>query len=265
MPEFLVYPLVFLAALVAGVMNVLAGSGSLVTLPALVFLGLPSPVANGTNRVGVVVQCLVGAETYRRGDKLRFEGVGWILAPTILGSVVGASIATLLTADQMDTSIGLVMVGMLVVLLVDPKDWLRETTTFSAGRPPFWLLGVFFVVGVYGGFIQAGVGIMMLAALVLGAGYELVEANAVKMLVALFFTGGALAVFVWADKVNWAYGAFMAVGQSLGAWLGATFAVESDRAAVWIRRLLIVVVVASAAKFLGLFGLIRGLSVGLFS
>jgi hypothetical protein len=251
MPEVLTFPLVFLAAFVAGIMNVLAGSGSLLTLPALVFLGLPSPVANGTNRVGIVVQCLVGVETYRRGGKLDVDKAPWFVVPTLFGAIVGAWIATMLTADQMDTAIGVVMVSMLLVLIVDPKRWIKEESQLPEGRPPIWLLGIFFVVGIYGGFIQAGVGIMMLAALVLGAGYQVVEANAVKMLIALIFTSAALVVFVLDGSVDWAYGAFMAVGQGLGAFVGARFAVNSDRAGVWIRRLLMVVVTISAAKFLG--------------
>jgi uncharacterized membrane protein YfcA len=253
--ELLTYGLVFVAAMAAGVINVLAGSGSLLTLPALVFLGLPSPVANGTNRVGIVVQCLVGAETYRRGGKLRIEGSHWLIGPTLAGALVGAWIATLLTADQMDTAIGVVMVCMLFVLVLDPSTWLREESDLAEGRPSWWMIAVFFVVGVYAGFIQAGVGIMLMAALVLGAGYEVVEASAIKMVMAVIFTSGALAVFVLSDKVNWTYGAFMAVGQGLGAWIGARFAVESNRAAVWIRRLLIAVVVVSAAKFFGLLDL----------
>jgi len=253
MADFVTYGLVFAAATAAGVINVLAGSGSLLTLPALVFLGLPSPVANGTNRVGIVVQCIVGAETYRRGGKLRLEGSHWYIAPTLVGALGGAWIATLLTADQMDTAIGVVMVTMLLVLVFDPSKWLRDESELAEGRPPFWLLGLFFAVGVYAGFIQAGVGIMLLAALVLGAGYEIVEASAIKMLMAVIFTGGALGVFVLSGKVDWTFGALMAVGQGLGAFLGARFAVESDRAALWIRRLLIVVVVVSAAKFFGLF------------
>lgn len=256
MTDLLTYVLVFFAAMAAGVINVLAGSGSLLTLPALVFLGLPSPVANGTNRVGIVVQCLVGAETYRRGGKLRIEGSHWYIGPTLAGSLVGAWIATLLTADQMDTAIGVVMVSMLFVLVLDPSTWLREESELAEGRPAGWLIAIFFAVGVYAGFIQAGVGIMLMAALVMGAGYEVVEASAIKMLMAVIFTAGALTVFVVSDKVNWTYGAFMAVGQGLGAWIGARFAVESDRAAIWIRRLLIAVVLVSAAKFFGLLDLV---------
>ncbi len=251
MPDFLTYPLVFVAAMVAGVMNVLAGSGSLLTLPALVFLGLPSPVANGTNRVGNLVQCVVGVEIFRREGRLAIAESGWYLGPAVLGAGVGAWVATLLNAEQMDLAIGVVMVAMLGVLLVDPKRWLRPESDLVDGRPPWWILVVFFVVGAYGGFIQAGVGVMLLAALVLGAGYEIVEANGVKMFIALVFTAGALLIFVFDDKVDWVYGGFMAVGQALGAWIGARFAVDSERAGVWIRRLLIVVVIVSAVKFLG--------------
>jgi uncharacterized membrane protein YfcA len=240
-----------LAGVTAGVMNALAGSGSLVTLPALVWLGLPSTIANGTNRVGIVVQCLIGVETFRRGGRLDFEGTPWLIGPTALGALVGAWLATRLDAAQTDTAIGLVMVGMLGVLLFDPQKWLREETESFEGRPPAWLLGFLFVVGIYGGFIQAGVGILMLATLVMGAGYEVVEANAVKLLIALVFTTGALSVFLYNGRVNWAYGALLAVGQGTGAWLGATFAVESDEAARWIRRLLIVIVVVASLDFFG--------------
>lgn len=246
-----IYPLVLLAGVTAGGMNALAGSGSLVTLPALVWLGLPSTIANGTNRVGIVVQCLIGVETFRQGDELDLEGTHWLIGPAALGALVGAWIATRLDAAQTDMVIGVVMIGMLGVLLADPQTWLRETTETFEGRPPWWLLGLLFVVGIYGGFIQAGVGVLMLATLVLGAGYEVVEANAVKLLIALVFTSGALAVFLYNGRVNWAYGALLAVGQGTGAWLGARFAVESDEAARWIRRLLIGIVTFAALEFFG--------------
>ncbi len=249
-----IYPLILLGGAVAGAINTLAGSGSLVTLPLLIFLGLPANVANGTNRVGILLQCAVGVETLRRGGKLRTKGSLWFIVPTILGAVVGAAVAAQMSANEMQTAIGVVMAGMLLVILVDPKKWLREKSELHEGRPRWWLLAVFFVVGIYGGFIQAGVGIMMLAALVLGAGYNIVEAAALKLLIAGLFTSFALAVFVLNGQVNWAYGALMAVGQSVGAWAAARFAVKSENAAVWVRRLLILIVAVSMLKFFGAFG-----------
>ena len=253
-----IYLLVLVGGALAGVINTLAGSGSLVTLPLLVFLGLPATVANGTNRVGVIVQCLVGVETLRRGGKLRTEGSLWLIVPTVLGALAGAAIAANMTPEGMETAIGVVMALMLVVILINPKRWLRETSDLTEGRPRWWLLAVFFAVGTYGGFIQAGVGVLMLAALVLGAGYNVIEGNAIKLLIAAIFTTGALLVFVANDQVNWAYGALMAVGQSVGAWAAARFAVESENIAVWVRRLLIVIVFFSMLKFFGVFGWVAG-------
>jgi uncharacterized protein len=249
-----IYLLVLVGGGLAGVINTLAGSGSLVTLPLLIFLGLPATVANGTNRVGVTVQCLVGLETLRRGGKLRGEGSVWYIAPVLAGALVGAAIAAQMSPEGMELAIAVVMALMLVVILINPQSWLREASELHEGRPPLWLLAVFFVVGVYGGFIQAGVGILLLAALVLGAGYEMIEATAVKLLIAAIFTAGALVVFVLNDQVHWGYGAMMAVGQSLGAWGAARFAVESEHAATWVRRLLVVIVFFSTLELFGVLG-----------
>jgi uncharacterized membrane protein YfcA len=255
-----IYPLILVGGALAGVINTLAGSGSLVTLPLLIFLGLPATVANGTNRVGVILQCFVGLETLRRGGKLRTEGSVWLIVPTVLGSIVGAVIAASMSPEGMETAIAIVMASMLLVLLVNPKRWLREHSELTEGRPKWWLLVIFFVVGGYGGFIQAGVGLLLLAALVLGAGYNIVEGTAVKLLIAAIFTIGALVVFVINDQVNWTYGAMMAVGQSLGAWGAAKFAVESEDAAVWVRRLLITIVFFSMLKFFGVIEVVSSLS-----
>ncbi|MFP4596837.1 MAG: sulfite exporter TauE/SafE family protein [Persicimonas sp.] len=246
-----IYLLVLVGGAFAGVINTLAGSGSLVTLPLLIFLGLPATVANGTNRVGVIVQCFVGLETLRRGGKLRTEGSLWFIGMTVAGALAGAFIASQMSPENMELAIAVVMALMLVVILINPKRWLRETSELSRERPPWWLLAVFFAVGVYGGFIQAGVGILLLAALVLGAGYEIVEATAVKLLIAAIFTTGALVVFVLNDQVHWGYGALMAVGQSTGAWVAARFAVESENAAVWVRRMLVAIVFFSMLELLG--------------
>lgn len=246
-----IYVLILAGGFLAGVINTLAGSGSLVTLPLLVFLGLPATVANGTNRIGVIVQCFVGVETLRRGGALRTENASWYITPTVLGALIGAAIAASMTPESMETAIGVIMALMFVVILVNPKRWLREESELTEGRPEWWLLLLLFVVGVYGGFIQAGVGILMLATLVLGAGFNVVEGNAIKLLIALVFTSGAFFVFLYNDQVNWVYGGMMAVGQSLGAWTAAKFAVQREDIAVWVRRLLIVIVAVSMLKFFG--------------
>ncbi|MGA9531440.1 MAG: sulfite exporter TauE/SafE family protein [Anaerolineales bacterium] len=251
------YPLVVLAGFVAGFMNTLAGSGSLVTLPVLIFLGLPVTIANGTNRVGILFQNIVGTASFRRGGVLDLRGSLILGLPAVLGSIVGAQIAVRLDEATMRTTIGALMIVMLVIILLRPQRWLQGTLHQLDHWPRWWVLGLFFLIGVYGGFIQAGVGIFLLAGLVLGVGYDLVKANAVKIAVVLLFTISAIIVFVMNDQINWVIGLILSVGNMLGAWFAARLAIE--RGAVWVRRLLIVVIVVSAAQLLGLGDWIVGL------
>ena len=242
------------AGFVAGFINTLAGSGSLVTLPLLIFLGLPANVANGTNRVAILLQNVVGVSSFHRQKVLDWRGGLLLGIPAIVGAMVGAQIAVNLNEEMMRRTIGILMVVMLVIILIRPKRWLEGHSELQKRRPG-WKQGlIFFAIGVYGGFIQAGVGIFLLAGLVLSAGYDLVRANAVKVLIVLCFTLFALAVFVFNGQVVWQIGLILAVGNMLGAWVGARMAVK--RGAVFVRWLLIAVVAVSAAKLLGIFDLI---------
>ncbi|RME99111.1 MAG: sulfite exporter TauE/SafE family protein [Chloroflexi bacterium] len=255
--DWFIYLAVIAAGFGAGFINTLAGSGSLITLPLLIFLGIPANVANGTNRVGVLVQNVVSAASfYRRGVMDWRRGI--ILAlPAIVGAVIGAQIAVNLNEQMMRRTIGVLMVVMLVVIVVKPKRWLVGRPEALAQRPGILQMVIFFFIGIYGGFIQAGVGIFLLAALVLSVGYDLVKANAVKVLIIMTFTVFALVVFVINGQVLWGIGFLLAIGNALGGWVAAKMAVE--RGAVFVRWLLIAVVVVSAAKLLGLFDLLAGL------
>jgi uncharacterized membrane protein YfcA len=252
-----IYPAIIGAGFIAGFINTLAGSGSLVTLPLLIFLGLPANVANGTNRVAILLQNVVGVSSFYRQGMLDLRR-GLILAvPAAVGSVLGAQIAVNLNETIMRRTIGALMVFMLVVILVRPKRWL-EGRPELADKPFGWpQMLIFFGIGIYGGFIQAGVGIFLLAGLVMSAGYDLVRANAVKVLIVLCFTVFALGVFVMNQQVVWGVGLILAVGNMLGAWVAARMAVK--RGAVFVRWLLIAVVTVSAAQLLGLFNLVVGL------
>jgi uncharacterized membrane protein YfcA len=248
------YLAIIAAGFVAGFINTLAGSGSLVTLPLLIFLGLPANVANGTNRVAILLQNVVGVSSFRQQKVLDVRGGLMLSAPAVVGSILGAQIAVNLNEQIMRRTIGVLMVVMLVVILIRPKRWLEGRREAQNHRPGWSQLLIFFAIGVYGGFIQAGVGIFLLAGLVLGAGYDLVRANAVKVLIVLCFTVSALAVFLINKQVVWSTGLILAVGNMLGAWVAARMAVE--RGAAFVRWVLILVVAVSGAKLMGLFDLI---------
>ncbi len=253
MPWYFI-PVVIAAGFAAGFINVLAGSGSLITLPLLIFIGLPVNVANGTNRVAILLQNVVAAKSFGDKDILDLRGVFTLGTPAIIGSLIGAQIAVNLDKALMERVIGIIMVVMLFVILLRPKRWLQGSQEKLEGWPTILQMALFFLIGIYGGFIQAGVGIFLLAGLVLGIGYNLVRANAVKVGIILAFTIAALAVFIYNDQVNWIIGLVLAIGNMLGGWVATKVAVE--RGAVWVHRLLVAVVIVSALKLLGVFDLI---------
>jgi uncharacterized membrane protein YfcA len=250
------YLLAIGGGLLAGVINTLAGSGSVVTLPILVLLGLPATEANATNRVGVAIQNIVGIATFKRKGHLHLEGGSWLALPALPGAIVGAWLASELGEPQMNLAIGIVMVAMLFVVLLKPQQWLREHSEAKPGRPNAWMLLLFFAIGIYGGFIQAGIGVFLLSALVMGAGYDLRHANAIKLMIVLAITFVALSVFLYLNLVDWQLGLLLAIGQSMGAWLAATYASSAKNANLWIRRLLIAVLLFSILKFFGALTLI---------
>jgi uncharacterized membrane protein YfcA len=251
------YIAVIAAGFVAGFINTLAGSGSLVTLPLLIWLGLPATVANGTNRVGVLFQNAVSAESFRRKKVLDTRGALILAVPAVVGSLIGAQIAAGLNETMMRRTIGVLMVVMLFVVLLRPKRWLQGELERIEGRPSWSQLLLFFGIGIYGGFIQAGVGIFLLSGLVLGIGYDLVRANAVKVLIIFCFTISALAVFIWNGQVDWVYGFLLAIGNAFGGWIAAKTAVQ--RGAKFVRWLLIGVIVVSALNLLGIIGWVQQL------
>ena len=234
----------------AGFVNTLAGSGSLITVPMLILLGLPANVANGTNRVGVTVQGVVAVATFRRHGMLDVLGAWRLLVPAVLGGVLGARLAVDVDEAVLRSVVGSLMIALLIVMFVQPERWLADASAPRRARP--WLeVPVFFAIGVYGGFIQIGVGIFLMAALVLCSGYDLVTANALKNVLALAFTAAALIVFVVHDQVQWALGLAIAVFQGAGAWFAVRLALR--RGAAFVRWAIIAIVSLSAiALFAGL-------------
>lgn len=236
----------------AGFINTLAGSGSLLTLPILILLGLPANVANGTNRVGVVLQNVVAVATFRRRGALPLDGSWKLIVPSVVGAVIGAELAVDLDEALLRQIIGVLMLVLLAVMLLKPE---RFIAAHVARREPrlFVEVPLFFAIGVYGGFIQVSVGLFLLAGLVLGAGYNLVGANAMKNLIVLVFTAAALVVFVVNEQVDWTLGLLLGAGQAAGAWVAAHVAVE--RGARFVRWTVIVVTIGSAAALLAGAGL----------
>jgi len=251
------YAIVLAAGLAAGFINVLAGNGSLISLPALIFIGLPPGVANATNRVSIVFQNLVGGTSFHRRGKLDARGALMLSIPMVLGSTVGAFLAVEVNDEVFRQVLAVAMIVMLALMLVKPERWIVGNP--GAVNPQLTIARfiIFFAIGVYGGFLQAGVGIFLLVALVLEVGYDVVRANAVKVVVTLASAVVSLAIFSANLKVDWTAGLLLAAGSMVGAWLATRFA--SDKGAAWVRLFVIVVVAVSAAHLLGVLDWLRRL------
>jgi uncharacterized protein len=240
--------LVIGAGILCGFVNTLAGSGSLISLPILMFIGLPPNLANGTNRVGVFVQNLVTSATFHRKQILDIPLGIQVAIPTIAGSILGAFLVLELPDRVVEIVVGVVLFVMLIPMWFSPKQWL-EGKDLSNTKIRLWLRWlVFFLIGAYGGFIQAGVGIFLLAALVLNAGCNLVKANAQKAMINLVLTFFAMIVFALNGQIDWMVGLTLAFGNAIGGYLGTKWAVSWGP--VFVRYVVMVVVVLAGVKLL---------------
>ena len=161
--------------LVAGIINTLAAGGSLLTLPLLIIpLGIPSTNANAINRIAILLQNVVGVRKFQKKNVLNLKQDYRMAIPALIGSGLGAYVATVISAPAMDVAIGVVMLVMFLLVLLNPNSWVRGREDHPP--VPLWVQYIiFFFIGIYGGFIQAGVGFFLLTGLVLGCGHDLVK------------------------------------------------------------------------------------------
>lgn len=239
---------VVVAGVAAGFLNTMAGGGSLLTLPALMVLGLPAEVANGSNRLSVVTQSLSGVVLFHREGKLHTGAIGAVLAPTVAGSLLGAVAATRVPGELLKPVLLVTLIAMATLIALRPAAVMREEgEQLSLRERPSGALGLF-AAGLYGGFVQAGVGFVLLTVLAGALRYDLVRANALKLVCTLVFGLVALAVFVVADQVEWAAAAVLAASTVVGSQLGVRFAVKVDPKVIrWI--VFVCVVATSIAAF----------------
>ena len=237
--------LLIVGGFVAGFINTLAGGGSFLTVPLLIGVGLPPTVANATNRVAVLAQNLAAMGGFRQEG---VPGLGFALGllPAALGGAwLGAWIASSVSEQLFARAFGAIMLLALPVILLNPKPRAGDE---PRGYPLWLQVPVYFAIGVYGGAVQAGIGIPLLLALVAAGGLDLVRANSVKVVLIAGLTAVALAQFIWADKVVWGHGLVLAGGSALGGYGASRFGARvGDRL---IRPVLAVAVVALALRFL---------------
>jgi len=237
------------AGTMVGFINTLAGGGSIISLSVLMLLGLPANIANGTNRIGILMQNVAAVSSFSQQKVLDWKKGRWLAIPAVAGSVLGAWIAVDVNEKAIEYSIAVIMLLMAVFILWKPERWITERKELIEKKVSWIQIVIFFLIGVYGGFIQMGVGYFLLAGLVFSAGYELVKANALKVLVNFIFTPFALVVFILNGQVDYAYGLILGTGNVVGGLIGSRLAVK--KGANFVRWVILVVILLTAAQIFG--------------
>ncbi len=242
------YLLLLIGGMFAGFVNVLAGGGSMVTIPLLNFAGLSINMANATNRVAIFLQNVISVSKFAKEGKIPYKRAMFLAIFSTLGAIVGAFIVINIDRALLKRIIGLIFLALLVFTIRKPEIGTVE----HSRKPPLWISSLlFFLIGIYGGFIQAGVGFFLVYALVLVEGYDLVSANAMKVLIVLIYTIFALGMFILSGLVDWKLGLILAVGNMIGAYIGTVFAIF--KGAGWVKWVLVIMVgVVSVSYIVGI-------------
>ncbi|MCV9385706.1 sulfite exporter TauE/SafE family protein [Reichenbachiella ulvae] len=244
--EYYHYLLVFGVGILVGFINVMAGGGSLLTLPVLIFMGLPAPVANGTNRIGIFMQNIFAVRGFKSKGVSAFPFAIWLSVTSLIGAVIGAKVAIDISEELFNRILAIVMVVVLLMTVFGTAKP-REFTDEDLSPKKRWTsIILFFFIGIYGGFIHAGIGFVIMATLSLVNKMNLVKVNSIKVFVALVYTFFSLVVFIWEGQVDWLLGLILGSGTAIGGWFASRWSV--DKGEKWVRYFLVVAVSGMAIK-----------------
>tara|TARA_B100001059_G_scaffold228178_1_gene258907 strand:- start:328 stop:1083 length:756 start_codon:yes stop_codon:yes gene_type:complete len=236
--------LLIIVGFFAGIINTLSGGGSLFTLPFLIFLGLPPSVANGTNRIVIVIQSLGGTLGYQSKKINTFPFPIYLGVTASIGSLIGAQIALQLDGAIFNRILAVIMLIVGLLILIRQNSLSSNLPERLTGKYLIYAVLGFFIIGIYGGFINAGIGIVIMIFLNRLNRLSLVKTNATKVLVVMIYSTVALIFFAFNDAVNWKLGLLMALGTLFGAWWASRWSVRKGDRVIRIAMLLTIFIMS---------------------
>lgn len=245
--KLLPYLLLPVAGFAAGIVNTIAGGGSFLTLPCLMLVGLSEQVANGTNRVAILLQSMYAVRVYHQARPIDTASLPQLVLPSLPGLALGAYLATALSPDAFRGAMGALFLAFVLFMLLKPKLLLageREAVL----RSPLLVGVVFFSIGAYAGFLQAGVGLLLLVSMAGLQGRELLDANGLKLGIVAVWIVPTVAWFAWKGQIEWIPGLTLGLGNFLGARVGAKLAIKKGNRLIF--GLVVLVMVATGLSLL---------------
>lgn len=240
--------ILFIVGTISGFMNVVAGGGSSLTLPTLIFLGLDSTLANGTNRIAIIIQSFSAIHAFKKENYHQFNMSMKLSLMTLPGTIAGAIFALSIGDELFQKILGIIMIGVIISMIIpNPKNY----TIDNSNKIPWTVHLSMFGIGLYGGFIQVGIGFMIMATLLYLMKFNLVIVNMHKVFIVLILTIPAFLVFLVTGNIDWQLGLSLAIGNAFGAWWAAKFSIKKGEK--FIKAGLIITVFIMALKLLDLF------------
>jgi hypothetical protein len=249
LPEIFSILILFGVGLIAGFMNVTAGGGSTLTLPTLIFLGLDAAVANGTNRIAIFVQNVFAVYSFKKEKYQQFNLSLKLSLFTLPGAIAGAILAVKISDALFQRILGVVMIGIIISMII-PKAKIALDNNSKKKITVTVLISMLFV-GFYGGFVQVGVGFIIMAALNYLLKFDLVHVNMHKVFIVLVYTVPALLIFIFTGSINWLFGISLAAGNAIGGWWAVKVSVKKGDKL--IKVVLIIAILIMSLKLLGVF------------
>jgi uncharacterized membrane protein YfcA len=240
--------ILFFVGSVAAFINVNAGGGSSLTLPALIFLGLDASVANGTNRVAIIFQNISAVYSFKKEKYYELKNSMILSLLSLPGAVAGAFFAIKISNEAFEKILGIIMILLIITMILPQK---REKNISDDFKLSWKLILSMIAIGFYGGFIQVGVGFIIMALLHNFLKLDLIRVNMHKVFIVFIFTIPALIVFILTDNVNWFYGLSLSAGNAFGGWWGAKLSVRKGEKL--IKAVLIISIFIMAIKLLNIF------------
>jgi uncharacterized membrane protein YfcA len=240
------YLLIIVVGFCAAFLNTVGGGGSLFTVPILTFLGMPITLANATSRVAILSQNIFAVFGFAsKNVELPKKYSFWLCLTSLIGGFIGSLLASTIDDKVFSRVFVVVMIISLILVVFDPFKSKSQEEKMSPRRQATGAI-VFFFIGIYGGFVQAGIGFLIIGTLSVVNNMNLVKINYIKVFVAILYTAVSVLVFAYQGKIVWTTGLILAIGHALGGWYASRWSVKAGE--TWIKRIMIVSVLAMAVK-----------------
>lgn len=241
----------FIIGVISAIVNILAGNGTIFTFLTLLFLGEDASIANGTNRLGAAAQSPIGLWRYHKKDLVKelLPRTLPFIFPTLLGVMIGSLVVVKIPTLIFELCVGVILVLILILLVLQPQKWLGK----SKFKPiEYWWFSpiLFFLIGFYSGFIQIGLGLVLIIGLVMQGGFSLPEANVAKLILVVLFTIPSLLIFIINHQIHYFYGIILFFSQAVGSFIGAEINVRHSKAKGIAYFLMIVMTIVGIIRLL---------------